>query len=176
MRPIPKKKFVERNEIRATRFWNFGPVPAYVPKPLVPVLDPDEYGRCLKRAGVENWSEIVQKHKDATLPKKPRVYKSTYQRQNVISPVCTHMEVLDSHVKLYVDGLFYVLYDKYFSKGVRPPFEEHARALRNLGYTEKAIERLRSKSKIDDLTKPQRLVLEEDDQPKKILKAVKKLF
>lgn len=37
-------------------------------KKFVPVGDPDSYGRDLCRAGVPNWEEIVQKHKDALPP------------------------------------------------------------------------------------------------------------
>jgi len=48
----------------------------------------------------------------------------------------------DGHIKVNLSAPLAPIYDKYFSKGIKPPFEEYIVALRDFGYPDWVIEKM----------------------------------
>jgi len=110
------------------------------------------------------------------------------QRKAPIEPVCVRLVVVGDKIKVRLDTRMYIIQNKYFSKGKKPPLMEYLRALASVGYSERILNKVsNSYAKWESPEYDKKLAKQMEKlwpstkskraQPvvKKMLKAVKKL-
>lgn len=116
---------------------------------FIPVINHENYLEDMKKYYGENDSivlKLVEKYKSLPPVQPPRNYRRDMNLPESTDYVCVNLTVSKSgNVRAKVEAPMANLFAKYYTKGIKPPVDEHIRALKAFGYPDDILERVLAK-------------------------------
>lgn len=117
--------------------------------PFIPVINHETYLRDMKRHYGEDDPqvlELVEKYRSLPPIQPPRNPRRDMKLPESTDHVCVSLTVLKTgKVRAKVEAPMANLFSKYYTKGLKPPVDEHIRALKAFGYPDDILERVLEK-------------------------------
>jgi len=113
--------------------------PRPVERHFRPVVNPELYFRDLEKNGTNTTELRRLQAKYETNEEQIEIQKIKYDVPDYLDHIPVHLDVKKGRVKIRICSEMANLYDKFYSKGIKPKIEERIKALKTFGYPDEVL-------------------------------------